>query len=73
VTFWYEPTPSSISTALPDLLNGRSEEFQCDVVRVPAGQPGAVVGIDDATVYDSELASRTPGCSQVVNQTLRKT
>jgi hypothetical protein len=36
-------------------LGGRSKEFQCDVVRVTAGQCRAVIGIDDATVGDSEL------------------
>lgn len=39
----------------PGLLNDRSKEFQCNVVRITAGQPRAVIGIDNATVGDTEL------------------
>src|ERR1700733_1145324 len=52
-------SPLSISepstTRGPGFLNGRSKEFQCDVVRVTAGQPGAVSGINYATIGDTEF------------------
>jgi len=48
----FDPAPTPRD---PELLNGRSEEFQCDVVRVTAGQTGTVISIDDATVGDIDL------------------
>src|ERR1700683_3734902 len=46
------PPPREVG---PGFLNGRSKEFQCDVVRVTAGQPRAVSGINDATIGDTEF------------------
>jgi hypothetical protein len=40
----------------PDpLLKSGREELQCDVVRITAREPRAVVGIDDSTIVDAEI------------------
>src|SRR5215208_3202429 len=37
------------------LSRGWGEELECDAVGVAKAQPGAVVGVDDAAVFDAEF------------------
>ncbi len=53
------------TVATPDSLRGRGEEFQCDVVGVTAGQPRAVIGIDDAPVGDTEFFEPGHPCLEI--------